>query len=200
MSWLRRSHSTQCPGPSDQTEQAAPVSAITLLVPPAEEQAAYSRGAAWCPELPWLVPAGSPAPLHRFRRWFDPAIPHIDEGTPRQRHQQAYEWAARYRRPLPDLLVVLDEAANTPTRWPPDVASTCSGLGMLLVTIWQSKAQIEAADGTLADAVLTNHGTKIFFAGVSDQTCRPWTTRVAWPATKKCAPRRCPQTSAVATA
>ncbi len=38
--------------------------------------------------------------------------------------QQAYEWAARYRARLPDLLVVLDEAANTPTRWLPN--STCS--------------------------------------------------------------------------
>jgi type IV secretion system protein VirD4 len=82
--------------------------------------------------------------------------------------QQAYEWTARYHARLPDLLVVLDEAANTPTRWLPQVASTCSGLGMLLVTIWQSKAQIDAAYGTLADSVLTNHGTKIFHAGVSD--------------------------------
>ncbi|MGH9149063.1 MAG: type IV secretory system conjugative DNA transfer family protein, partial [Acidimicrobiales bacterium] len=38
--------------------------------------------------------------------------------------QQAYEWAGRHHRPLPDLLVVLDEAANTPTRWLPNVAST----------------------------------------------------------------------------
>ena len=92
--------------------------------------------------------------------------------------QQAYEWAGRHRRPLPDLLVVLDEAANTPTRWLPNVASTCSGLGILLVTIWQSKAQIEAAYGTLADAVLTNHGTKIIFSGVSDLSTMDYASRL----------------------
>jgi type IV secretion system protein VirD4 len=92
--------------------------------------------------------------------------------------QQAYEWAGRHRKPLPDLLVVLDEAANTPTRWLPNVASTCSGLGILLVTVWQSKAQIDAAYGTLADAVLTNHGTKIIFSGVSDLSTLEWASRL----------------------
>ena len=92
--------------------------------------------------------------------------------------QQAYEWAARHRARLPDLLVVLDEAANTPTRWLPNVVSTCSGLGILLVTIWQSKAQIDAAYGTLADSVLTNHGTKIFFSGISDLTTLEYASRL----------------------
>lgn len=92
--------------------------------------------------------------------------------------QQAYEWAGRHHRRLPELLVVLDEAANTPTRWLPNVASTCSGLGMLLVTVWQSKSQIEAAYGTLADSVLTNHGTKIFFSGVSDLSTLEYVSRL----------------------
>jgi type IV secretion system protein VirD4 len=92
--------------------------------------------------------------------------------------QQAYEWASSHRAPLPDLLVVLDEAANTPTRWLPSVASTCSGLGMLLVTIWQSKAQIDAAYGILADSVLTNHGTKIFFSGISDLATLDYASRL----------------------
>jgi len=92
--------------------------------------------------------------------------------------QQAYEWAARERRALPELLVVLDEAANTPTRWLPNVASTCSGLGILLVTIWQSKAQIDAAYGPLADSVLTNHGTKVIFSGVSDLATLDYASRL----------------------
>lgn len=92
--------------------------------------------------------------------------------------QQAYEWVAEHRRRLPDLLVVLDEAANTPTRWLPGVASTCSGLGMLLVTIWQSKAQMDAAYGVLADSVLTNHGTKVFFSGVSDLATLDYASRL----------------------
>ncbi|MGH9014408.1 MAG: type IV secretory system conjugative DNA transfer family protein [Acidimicrobiia bacterium] len=82
--------------------------------------------------------------------------------------QQAFERAGRDNRPLPPTLVILDEAGNTPTRWLPGVASTCAGIGLLLVTIWQSKAQIDAAYGRLADSVLTNHGTKIVFSGVSD--------------------------------
>jgi type IV secretion system protein VirD4 len=91
--------------------------------------------------------------------------------------QQAYDWVAEHGR-LPDLLVVLDEAANTPTRWLPGVASTCSGLGMLLVTIWQSKAQMDAAYGVLADSVLTNHGTKIFFSGISDLATLEYASRL----------------------
>jgi type IV secretion system protein VirD4 len=81
---------------------------------------------------------------------------------------QAYDWERRRAERLRDTLVVLDEAANTPTEWLPQVVSTCSGIGILLVTVWQSKAQIDAAYGTLADSVLTNHGTKIFFSGISD--------------------------------
>lgn len=83
---------------------------------------------------------------------------------------QAYEVAHRYGKPLPDLLVVIDEAGNTPLQWLPSVASTCSGIGVLLVTVWQSKAQIDAIYQKQADPLLTNHGSKIFFAGVSDES------------------------------
>lgn len=92
--------------------------------------------------------------------------------------QQVYEWAARHDGPMPDLLAVLDEAANTPTRWLPAVASTCSGLGLLLVTIWQSKAQIDDAYGTLADSVLTNHGSKVIFSGLSDPSTLEYVSRL----------------------
>ena len=81
---------------------------------------------------------------------------------------QAYEVAKRYRKPLPDLLCVIDEAGNTPLRWLPEVASTCAGIGVLLVTVWQSKAQIDAIYQAQAGPVLTNHGSKVIFAGVSD--------------------------------
>ena len=81
---------------------------------------------------------------------------------------QAYERVASTDSPLPTTLLVLDEAANTPTRWLPQVASTCAGIGLLLVTIWQSKGQLDAAYGDLADSVLTNHGTKVIFSGASD--------------------------------
>ncbi|MBI2710233.1 MAG: type IV secretory system conjugative DNA transfer family protein [Actinobacteria bacterium] len=68
----------------------------------------------------------------------------------------------------PPLLVVIDEAGNTPLRNLPEYASTLAGLGVLLVTIWQSKAQIDAAYGRRADVVLTNHLSKVFYAGQSD--------------------------------
>ncbi|MGH8982557.1 MAG: type IV secretory system conjugative DNA transfer family protein [Acidimicrobiia bacterium] len=92
--------------------------------------------------------------------------------------QQAFERAGRTNRPLPPTLLVMDEAANTPTRWLPAVASTCSGIGILLVTIWQSKAQIDAAYGRLGESVITNHGTKIIFSGVSDPATLDYASRL----------------------
>ena len=81
---------------------------------------------------------------------------------------QAYDIAGRYGRRLPGLLCVIDEAGNTPLRWLPEVASTCSGIGVQLITVWQSKAQIDATYQKQADPMLTNHATKVFFAGASD--------------------------------
>ena len=83
--------------------------------------------------------------------------------------QQAYERAGRTGEPLLSTLVLLDEAGNTPARWLPQVASTCAGIGVLLVTVWQSKSQIDHAYGQLADSVITNHGSKVIFSGVSDR-------------------------------
>jgi type IV secretion system protein VirD4 len=68
----------------------------------------------------------------------------------------------------PALLVAIDEAGNTPLRALPEYASTLAGLGVLLVTIWQSLAQLESAYGRDADTILTNHLTKVFYAGLSD--------------------------------
>ena len=82
---------------------------------------------------------------------------------------QAYRHVAATGKPLdPPLLVVIDEAGNTPLRSLPEYASTLAGIGVLLVTIWQSLAQIEATYGRAADTILTNHLTKVFYAGLSD--------------------------------
>ena len=62
---------------------------------------------------------------------------------------QAYQRdiaGVRLGRPL---LMVVDEAGNMPLAWLPEVAATCAGIGILLVTIWQSKAQLDAAYGRL---------------------------------------------------
>ena len=72
-------------------------------------------------------------------------------------------------RPVGPLLAVLDEAANMPLRWLPEVASTCAGIGIQLVTVWQDRSQIEALYETEAQSLLNNHMTKVFFAGQTDQ-------------------------------
>ena len=36
------------------------------------------------------------------------------------------------------------------------------------MTVWQSRSQLEAIYGAHADTILTNHLTKLFFAGMSD--------------------------------
>lgn len=82
---------------------------------------------------------------------------------------QAYRHVARTGRPLdPPLLLVIDEAANTPLRNLPQYASTLAGLGVLLVTVWQSLAQLETNYGRDAGTILTNHLTKVFYPGLTD--------------------------------
>jgi type IV secretion system protein VirD4 len=76
--------------------------------------------------------------------------------------------AATGRRLDPPLLIVIDEAGNTPLRMLPEYASTLAGFGVQLVTIWQSLGQIQSEYGHRADTILNNHTTKCFFAGSSD--------------------------------
>jgi type IV secretion system protein VirD4 len=71
------------------------------------------------------------------------------------------------------LLIVIDEAAQLQLGWLPTEVSTIAALGAFFVTCWQNLAQINHRYGTLADAVLSGHRTKCFFAGVDD----PATTR-----------------------
>lgn len=92
---------------------------------------------------------------------------------------QAYRHVAATGRPIdPPLLVVIDEAGNTPIRALPEYASTLAGLGVLLVSIWQSIAQIEATYGRAADTILTNHLSKILYSGLSDPATLRYITTV----------------------
>ena len=71
----------------------------------------------------------------------------------------------------PRLLIVCDEAANTPLPKLPQWAATVSGAGIQLVTVWQSRAQLDTTYGRDADAVLTNHRSKLFYpSGLTDLT------------------------------
>jgi len=94
-------------------------------------------------------------------------------------HQQAYERSYRAGPLTNPLLVLMDEAANTPCTWLPLVSSTCSGIGVLLVTVWQDISQIRTAYRDLAGSVLNNHGTKIFFTGQSDLDTQQYVTAQA---------------------
>ena len=82
----------------------------------------------------------------------------------------AYEKRNRDNKPLPNLLLVLDEAGNTAASWLPQISTTCASVGITLMTFWQSLAQIEHRYQDEAPTVFTNHLTKIFFGGISDGT------------------------------
>lgn len=121
-------------------------------------------------DLPWLLSGSNTvylcSPIEDQRR-LAPAF----GGLLNDLVNQAYRHVAATGRPLdPPLLVVIDEAGNTPLRSLPEYASTLAGIGVLLVTIWQSLAQLEVAYGKAADTILTNHLTKMFYAGLSDPT------------------------------
>jgi type IV secretion system protein VirD4 len=83
---------------------------------------------------------------------------------------QAFDRYNRVGEPLdPRLLVLLDEAANTPLPKLPQWASTVTGAGIQLVTVWQSKAQLDQTYHQDADTVLTNHRSKLIYpSGLSD--------------------------------
>ncbi|MCM3921560.1 type IV secretory system conjugative DNA transfer family protein [Frankia sp. AiPs1] len=85
--------------------------------------------------------------------------------------RQAYAQVGRTNIPLdPPLLVVMDEAGNWPLQNLPGRISTCAGIGIQLLLVYQSKAQIDAAYGPKADIIISNAITKIFFAGQSDRS------------------------------
>jgi type IV secretion system protein VirD4 len=84
--------------------------------------------------------------------------------------EQAYERTGKDNEPIGPVLVIVDEAGNWPLRNLQGLASTCAGIGLLLVLIYQSKAQIDAVYGRQADTVLSNCLTKVFFAGLSDES------------------------------
>lgn len=119
-------------------------------------------------DLKWLVKGANTlylcGPLHEQDR-----LATVFGGLLGDLMQQAYEAAGKTETgALTPTLVVIDEAGNTPMRWLPQVVSTCAGIRLLLVTIWQSKAQIDATYGALADSVLTNHGQIVADVSVVD--------------------------------
>jgi type IV secretion system protein VirD4 len=92
--------------------------------------------------------------------------------------EQIHAWDIAGRRLPKPLLFVIDEAAQLELQWLPEEVSTIAGLGGLFVTCWQSKAQIDHHYGTLADAVLGGHRSKIIFTGCDDPSTLNWLAKV----------------------
>jgi type IV secretion system protein VirD4 len=151
----------------DRTRSSVYATAQTVVWPWADPGVAES--ARTCDiDLDWLLTEANTAylcaPLEDQRR-LAPAF----GGLLNDILKQAFARVAATGRPLdPQLLVVLDEAGNTPLRSLPELASTVAGLGILLVTVWQSRAQIDATYREQAESILTNHLSKLFYASMSD--------------------------------
>jgi type IV secretion system protein VirD4 len=93
---------------------------------------------------------------------------------------EAFNLASRTGKPLdPPMLVVLDEAANIAQLEELDtVASTSSGQGIALVSVWQDLAQIQARYGPRWATILNNHRAKLVLGGISDPSTLEHVARV----------------------
>lgn len=161
----------------DRTRASVYATAQTLVWPWSDPAiAASSRGDSV--DLDWLLQGANTlyltAPIEDQRR-LSPAF----GGLLNDLVNQVYAYVAATGTPLdPPLLIVIDEAGNTPLRALPEFASTLSGLGVQLITVWQSLAQVQASYPKAADTLLTNHLTKLFFAGINDPATLRYLTTV----------------------
>ncbi|MGH9269931.1 MAG: type IV secretory system conjugative DNA transfer family protein [Ilumatobacteraceae bacterium] len=89
-----------------------------------------------------------------------------------------HAWDIAGRRLDKPLLILIDEAGQLELGWLPAEVSTIAALGAFFVTCWQNLSQINHRYGTLADAVLSGHRTKCFFAGVDDLTTTRYLTNL----------------------
>lgn len=108
------------------------------------------------------------APMHDQRR-FRPLF----SGLLRQVLAEA---AVRSERGSPSgLLVLLDEAASiAPVEELDQIAATCQGQGITLVTVWQDLAQLTARYGAKSRTVVNNHTTRVLLGGLADPTLDEW--------------------------
>ena len=93
--------------------------------------------------------------------------------------EQIHAWDIAGRRLTKPLLIVIDEAGQLELRWLPEEVSTIAGLGGMFVTGWQSRAQINHRYGSLADAVLGGHRSKVIFNGTDDLATLEYVSKVA---------------------
>jgi type IV secretion system protein VirD4 len=132
-------------------------------------------------DLDWLMEGGSTcnntlyltAPPTEFAR-----LAPVLGGLLGDLREQIHAWDVAGRALPKPLLILIDEAGQLELQWLPEEVSTIAGLGGLIVTCWQSRAQIAHRYGTLADAVLAGHRSKVFFAGADDPSTLEYVTRV----------------------
>ena len=133
-------------------------------------------------DLDWVMggPDGHPrtlymsAPSTEFER-----LAPVFGGMLGDLREQLHAWDIAGRKLDKPLLILIDEAGQLELRWFPEEVSTIAGLGAFFVTGWQSKAQITARYGALADAVLSGHRSKIIFNGTDDPATLEYATRIA---------------------
>jgi type IV secretion system protein VirD4 len=116
------------------------------------------------------------APLHDQRRYRP-----MFSGILRQVLAEA---ARRAEQGTPSrLLVLLDEAASiAPLEELDQVAATCQGQGVTMVTVWQDLAQLVARYGPRARTVVNNHTTRVLLGGLADPTLAEWLPTLTGPA------------------
>jgi len=142
------------------------VTANTLVAPwLAQEVRSSSQGRSI--DLDWLIGGNNSlylvAPPQDAKR-----LSSLFGGVVNDLIEQAFVRAMAHGPLDPPLLVVLDEAANLPLARLPEFASLVAGLGIQLVTVWQSVAQIDELYGRSMGTVIANHLTKVVFPGQSD--------------------------------
>jgi type IV secretion system protein VirD4 len=133
-------------------------------------------------DLEWLMDGGTGRAntlyLAAPSTEFDRLVPVLG-GLLGDLREQIHTWDIAGRRLSKPLLIVIDEAGQLELQWLPEEVSTIAGLGGMFVTGWQSKAQINHRYGTLADAVLGGHRSKVIFNGTDDPSTLDYVSRVA---------------------
>jgi len=80
----------------------------------------------------------------------------------------------------PGMLFVIDEAAQlTPLKDLAEIAATCRGYGIQLVTIFQDYAQVKARWGAKAPTIVNNHSAIVLLPGQADHDLLQLFTRLA---------------------
>jgi type IV secretion system protein VirD4 len=162
------------------TEPAVAHSA-SLIPRPTYDSTEKWKGTPRPVDLDWLMEGGSKrnntlyltAPPTEFAR-----LAPVLGGLLGDLREQIHAWDVAGRSLPKPLLILIDEAGQLELQWLPEEVSTIAGLGGVIVTCWQSRAQIAHRYGSLADAVLAGHRSKVFFAGIDDPSTLEYVTRV----------------------